>query len=589
VTAPCDPVLTTALGLALLLFCCLALFQRRTMARLEGEIAALRASPQGEGRVEGEGAVKARFLATVSHEIRTPLNGVMGLAQLLDMTRLDAEQASYVEAMTESGRALAQLIDDILDFSQIESGALRMRRETFVLAPLVDGVLELLAPRAMSKGLEIAAFISPLAPHELTGDPARLRQALINLLGNAVNYTEKGGVCLRVHVDGAALRFDVQDSGPGVPVAAREAIFEAFERADTETTRRQAGAGLGLSISRRLVGLMGGTLTLAETSPEGSTFSILLPLCASSPGPVARPLAGLRVAIVSDSRFAAPCLAESLTAVGATATILAGAAHVAQAGLADMDAVILDCALGPQAVHRLAKDARTGGARRLFLLFSPLERRAFGERALSDVDGWLVKPVRRSSLLARLAQFPSQAPTVAAAQKSLEPELSFASISEGEAFPSLSRMNVLLAEDNDVNALIVARALEKLGARVTRASDGAEAVAMAAGELGSDLATFDVILMDLFLPECDGGEAIRQIRAAEGRAGAQRMPIVVLTASVLEEDACAARAAGADAQLTKPVDLAVLATTLAVLRPTPASLPAAYAPPGGMVPNLPER
>ncbi|GLI92187.1 ATP-binding protein [Methylocystis echinoides] len=575
-TAPADGVLPAALGLLLLLACGLLLLQRRAAARLEQEIAALRVSARAMETADAATPAKARFLATVSHEIRTPLNGVLGLAQLLAMTRLDAEQASYVEAMSDSGRALAQLIDDILDFSQIESGMLRLRRDTFALVPLVEGAIELLAPRAMAKGLEIAAHVSPRAPRELTGDPARLRQALINLLGNAVNYTERGGVSLRVEVDDGFLRFDVRDSGPGVPASARETIFQAFERADTETTRRQAGAGLGLSISRRLVDLMGGTLTLAETSDAGSTFAITLPLDGNSLPSRATPLAGQRALIVAESLFVAPCLAESLTAAGAEATIMTGDRASGYFAGGDDDAcnvVILDCALGPQMVRRLARDARSGGgARRLFLLFSPLERRAFAEAALSDVDGWLVKPVRQASLLARLSHMPPDPPRVAAAP-----------------FPVLEGLSILLAEDNEVNALIITRALEKYGARVARARDGAAAVALSTRSLAPGAAPFDAILMDLFLPGCDGREATRRIRAAERSAGAGRTPIVVLTASVLEADARAARAAGADALMTKPVDLAQLAMTLDAMRAAPAEGPRGYAPLGAMVPNLPER
>jgi signal transduction histidine kinase/CheY-like chemotaxis protein len=505
---------------------------------------------------------RTRFLATVSHEIRTPLNGVMGLAQLLDMTRLDAEQASYVEAIMKSGRALAQLIDDILDFSQIEAGKFALRSENFELTPLVEGVVELLAPRAGAKGLEIASIVSSDAPPRLTGDPARLRQALINLVGNAVNYTDRGGVGLRVYVKGPSLRFDVRDSGPGVPAAAREAIFEEFERANWSTKPR-GGAGLGLAISRRLVQLMGGALTLSDTSDAGSTFSIILPLTESVAPSPPQPLLGHRVLIIAQSLFEAPFLAESLTSAGAVATIMAGAPAIdllTKKGAGETyHAILLDCALGPEAISALVKSARLDGAR-LFLLFSPLERRAFGEAALRDVDGWLVKPVRKASLLTRLSHKGPDAPTSAAGAL---------------PFPVLDGLRVLVAEDNDVNALIVTRALGKFGAEVTRVGNGAEAVVRAAEGLGPGAAPFDAILMDLFLPELDGRDATREIRAAEAGAGAPRTPIVIVTASVLEEDARAARAAGADALLTKPVDLAQLAATLDELRVAPAETAAA--------------
>ncbi len=511
-------------------------------------------------RDEPDIQTRTRFLATVSHEIRTPLNGVMGLAQLLDMTRLDAEQASYVEAILESSRALARLIDDILDFSQMQAGKLSLRSENFEVTPLIEGVVELLAPRAMAKGLEIASFIAPDAPRELTGDPARLRQVLINLIGNAVNYTGRGGVGVQIHIEGSTLRFDVRDSGPGVPPSAREAIFEEFERADASNSQKRGGAGLGLAISRRLVQLMGGRLILSDTSDKGSTFSVFLPLAEGALTPAPQPLAGQSILIVAESLFEAPLLAETLTGAGADATTLAPNSandlFARQGAIEAYDAIILDCSLGSEAIPALVKRARADGARRLYLLFSPLERRAFGQAALRDVDGWLVKPVRKASLLARLSHVEPHAPSTA---------------NESLSFPTLNGLRVLVAEDNDVNALIVTRALERFGSQVMRARDGAEAVALSTASLQSGAAPYDAILMDLFLPELDGRDATCRIRDAEIAAGAPRTPIIVLTASVLEADARAARAAGADALLTKPVDLTELAATLDELRVTRAA------------------
>ncbi|MDJ0448452.1 ATP-binding protein [Methylocystis sp. JR02] len=526
------------------------------LEKLRDEIWELRAAAAERDKAEAASLAKSRFLATVSHEIRTPLNGVMGLAQLLAMTRLDAEQASYVEAIGDSSRSLAQLIDDILDFSKIEAGKLDLRRETFALAPLVEGVVELLAPRAFAKGLEIASVVEQDAPRMIAGDPSRLRQVLVNLIGNAINFTARGGVGVRVARDGALLRIDVRDTGPGVPESAREAIFEEFEQGDASATRRQGGTGLGLAISRRLVSLMGGALSLAQTSSDGSTFAFTLPVSTSAPETSSKPLAGLRVLIVDDSSFEAPFLAESLTSAGGIAEVAANL----QAGLtlistaAPYEAIIVDCALGSEDVAQLAAAARAAGVRRRFLLFSPLERRAFGEAALRDFDGWLVKPVRSASLVARLSKERADAPAPAAAQP----------------IRALEGARALIAEDNDVNALILSRHLAKLGAAATRAHNGAEAVALvtAAIEAGS-AGRYDVVIMDLFMPELDGREATRRIREAEARARAPRTPILALTASAQAEDERAARAAGVDGFLTKPVDFAVLAATIEELRLTP--------------------
>lgn len=535
-----------------------------------------RAETDARERAEAANRAKSRFLATVSHEIRTPLNGVSGLAQLLAMTRLTSEQASYVEAITESSRVLGQLIDDILDFSRIEAGKLDLRRETIALAPLVESVVELLAPRAFSKGLEIASFIAPDAPDSVEGDRMRLQQALVNLMANAVNYTDRGAVGLRLLYENVTLRFEIHDTGPGVPEAARAAIFEEFEQGDASATRRHGGTGLGLAISRRLVRQMGGELALTDSSAEGSIFTLTLPAPASARHRPPAPLIGQRILIVADSRFEAPYLAETLAGAGALPTTVRGAeaaAFLARGAASSFDAVIVDCALEPDLVAHAAPAARGAGVGRLVLLFSPLERRAFGEAALRDFDGWLVKPVRSDSLIRRLSCDATPAPTS----------------STGAPLRTLLGLRALVAEDNDINALIVTRCLENLGAEATRARNGVEVVAMTEAVITGADAAYDVILMDLFMPECDGVEATRRIRMAELRARASRTPIVVLTASAWEEDARAARAAGVDAVLHKPVEFATLAATLEELRLASRTEVAIHAPVGAMVPNLPER
>jgi CheY-like chemotaxis protein/anti-sigma regulatory factor (Ser/Thr protein kinase) len=517
------------------------------------------------------------------------------------MTRLSAEQASYVEAIAESGRVLGQLIDDILDFSKIEAGRLDLRREPVAIAPLVESVVELLAPRAFSKGLEIASYVAPDTPGFVIGDRMRLQQALVNLMANAVNYTERGGVGLRLRYADAALRFEVHDTGPGVPEAAREVIFDEFEQGDASATRRHGGAGLGLAISRRLVQEMGGELALTDTSVAGSIFTLTLPAPTARQAP-SDFLAGQNILVVADSRFEAPYLAETLIGAGAAPTIIRGdeaesllqrdalirprfaalpspprgkmdASHVCEP---TFDAVIVDCALATEVVARAALAARAAGVDRLLLLFSPLERRVFGEAALRDFDGWLVKPVRAASLASRLSSDAAQAPAAVA----------------GAPMRSLAGLRALVAEDNDINALIVTRCLEKLGAQATRARDGAEAVALAEAAVAGNDSRFDVVLMDLFMPECDGIEATRRIRMAELRARAPRTPIVALTASAFEEDARAARAAGVDAVLHKPFEFATLGATFEELRLTPRAarnIEIAQAPAGAMVPNFPER
>lgn len=529
----------------------------RELETLRNEIAALRATAEGRDRAEAASLTKSRFLASVSHEIRTPLNGILGLAQLLAMTRLNAEQASYVEAIRDCSRSLAQLIDDILDFSKIEAGKTEVRRDAFPLTPVIEGVVELLAPRAQSKNLEIASFIAPDVPRKIVGDAARVRQILINLVGNAVNFTQSGGVGLRVFCgDDGELLFEVSDTGPGVPPEARRNIFEEFEQVDGSTSRQNKGVGLGLAISRRLARRMGGRLELTEGSEKGAKFVFALPLATlgrsidEDEAPQAKRLDGGRVLIVAHSVFEAPLMASTLESAGADAEIASGVdqglARLTRPSPISFNAVIIDCQLGEEATERLAGAARAAGVNRVLLLFSPLERHAFGEAALRHCDGWLVKPVRANSLVEHVSF------------EKLQPEPS----NSDPPKQTLRGLSILIAEDNEINALIASRHLEKLGAKVALAENGVRAVELARAAIDGGTRPFDLILMDLFMPQLDGLEASQRIRLSEARAHAAHTPILALTASGLEEDERAARAAGVNALLTKPVDFDTLSRTI---------------------------
>jgi signal transduction histidine kinase/CheY-like chemotaxis protein len=522
---------------------------------LRDELWRLKEAARARDRAEAASEAKSRFLTTMSHEVRTPISGILGMADLLRDASLDPENASYVEAIRSSGCALIALIDEILDLAKIEAGRFDLVVETVDLRRLTEGVVELLAPRAQSKGIEIAASFSATAPHFVRADGLRLRQILTNLAGNAVKFTDHGGVCVTVdRGEQGAARFSVLDTGPGVPTDRRTAIFDSFEQGDGSHARRFEGAGLGLAISRELVLLMGGELTLADNPGGGSIFAFVvqLPECESVGALAAeetrwRSPNGMRALIIADSPFEAPAMEARLVEAG----VAVERAHGLESGLEVLsrpdkpEVVIVDCALGPDATNRLAEAARDAGVRRSLVLFSPFERRAFGQTALKGFDGWLVKPVRVRSLFERVAW-------------DFEPAL--APLSRLRSPRSARR--ALVAEDNDINALITQKALRRLGYEVVRAVNGEEALRLASPIAPLESRPFDVILMDLKMPALDGYEATRRLRRLEVACGWSPTPIIALTASVFDERKGSPSAVGFDAFLVKPVEFSALAGTV---------------------------
>lgn len=508
----------------------------------------------GSAQAETAGA-KATFLATVSHEMRTPLNGVIGMAGLLKETPLSPEQMSYVAAVETSGEALLSLINEILDFSRIEAGKLETIAEDIEIEPLVEGVVELLAPRAQDKGIEIAAFVHPDVPPVLVSDGARLRQVLMNLAGNAVKFTETGGVGVRVDARDGFLTISVADTGPGIAADRLDAIFREFEQADAATGRSYGGTGLGLTISRRIVERLGGTIAVVSTLGSGALFRVCLPLVVASKQNVAADvpalpdLSGETICLVSQSPFAAPFLAERLESLGAHVALTTDQTS-AQGLLTRSTALIVDVAIGVESAQAIAMAAGAAGIPRRLVLLSPFERRGVGPLVDLGFSGYLIKPVRSRSLVARFGE--RHVPHIAERR-----------IERKQAEHVLQGARILVAEDNDINALLTRRLIERLGGEVVLVKAGDAALA-ALSE--APVGAFSLALFDIRMPGMTGLEAVTEWRRREKAHGLKRVPIAALTANAFATDRAECLAAGFDGFLEKPLNPDAFAALLDTLR-----------------------
>ncbi|WP_336811865.1 hybrid sensor histidine kinase/response regulator [Bosea sp. MMO-172] len=519
---------------------------RDISARIAGEDALVEA----RARAEAANEAKSRFLATVSHEFRTPLNGILGMADLLDDTGPDAEQATYVAALRVSGEALLALVDDILDFAKVEAGRLELVEEPFDLVQLVETAAELMAPRAQAKGIELAAHIAPDLPARLMGDRDRLRQILLNLVGNAVKFTEAGGVGLSLARVESQLEITVADTGPGIPADRFDTIFGEFEQLDHGAAERQAGTGLGLAIVRRLARLMGGEVRVESRLGEGAVFRVTLPLVAASGAPEARipHWPNQHVLLVSPAPFAARFLAETLRTTGATVSI-AGTVEVARAKLAGdvpVTAVLIDHALGDTPAKEFAAIVAAAGIRDCLILLSPQARRQFGAPQAAGFSGFLIKPVRTRSLYEQLGnRFQPGGPVLAGTTAS----------GAAPARQPGTGLTVLVAEDNEINALLVVRTLERFGCTAIWARDGREALKRVEASFAGVAPPLALALLDVRMPVMTGLDCARAVRAHEKRLGrATMLPLVAVTANVAAADRAAAFAAGMDDCLAKPLE-----------------------------------
>ncbi len=501
---------------------------------------------------------KSEFLANMSHEIRTPINGIMGMTELAFNTDLTPEQHEYLEAVRISADSLLKLINDILDFSKIEAGKLELIEVDFSLRDAIADTMTMMAFQAHKKSLELAYQVSPEVPDSLIGDPGRLRQILVNLVGNAVKFTEKGEVVVGVQSgvesqDGVHLHFTVTDTGIGIPLEKQERVFREFEQADGSTSRKYGGTGLGLAISTRFCEMMGGKIWVESEVGKGSTFHFTIRVGLQKErvlqvsGEQISSLKDLAVLVVDDNDTNRRILEQILLYWGMNPTVVDGGSAALQAmekahkNGSPFQIILTDCMMpemdGFQLVERINEESRFASST-IVMLTSAGERGDAARCLKLGIAAYLLKPVRQSELLFTISRV-LNGPSIGEARPSL--------ITRHSIRESKRRLSILLAEDNAVNQKLATKMLERMGHTVTVAGNGVEALDTL------EKANFDLVLMDVQMPEMDGLDATKNLRIKE-KITESHIPIIAMTAYALKGDKERCLEAGMDGYISKPIN-----------------------------------